>query len=157
MRYILICLTLLFSTSALADWDTHPDDAGNTVRFLMPAGEGGPYKAYFDFTNSTDNSPLLDVFLCDVVDLFFDPDEDGTNTGAEIQVYIQHEGSGGDAAPSNANASHKVLNGAGDVTLTGDEVTGRASIVGIPGSGMLWIDSTVADADDSRVWVVCHD
>lgn len=109
---------------------------------------------YYDFANTQD-SETLDVRKCESVNVWLDPDEDGTSTGAEVQVYNCSE------ASFSANHCVKVLSdtdGDGvvnDVTLDGS----TAMRVGLSHfqASYLAIDVTAnAGSDDARVTAECH-
>lgn len=160
MRIVLslIIAAMLFAGVAWAvqtgGWTTQPD--GSVECFVLSPGTNprGGRVCYYDF-NNTQDSVTLNVSACESVNIHFDPDEDGTNTGAEVQMYRCSEGS------FSTNHCHKILgdtDGDGvnnDVTLDGD-TNMRVGFQQVQ-AAYIAVDVTAnGSSDDARVTVECH-
>ena len=155
MRYALLLGAILFLLApGLAQAQTWTKQPGgpDSCSVLRNLGD----RCYYDFTTVLD-SVTIDVAGCRSIDVFFDPDEDGTDTGGEVFIMKAHE-------PTNTTAtSVRVLadtDGDGipnNATLTGDETVARAGFQDLQAT-YLWVDVTAVGAgpDEGRVTVTCH-
>lgn len=152
MRYfILIAVLMLALPAAAADgWSQEQDGTRNCS--VLSAGT-----CYYDFSGTTDSKTLAISSKCMPVSVSLNPDEDGTNTGAEIQLYRCNDR----GTFSTTICPSKILadtDGDGllnDVTLDGNTV-GR---IGLSDLSTRWvgIDITANPAgDDFRITAECR-
>lgn len=110
--------------------------------------------AYHENDDSTTNSKALNTSRCNPAVLHFNPDEDGTNTGAEGYLWCLDAGS----TTTTANNGRKILpdtDGDGienDVTWSG--ATSRTSIQ-FRCSNVLFDPTANAGTDEYRVTIEC--
>jgi hypothetical protein len=150
-RILTIALAMLIASPALANWVKTP--GGATTTGVSP---GASNLAFYDFADTTD-SPPLNTSRCTTFDVFFDPDEDGTNTGATVFILGSHE----PLAALSTATTWKILTdqdggGLDNNALTGSDTGG---LVAIYSAAAPWVYVDVqanAGADDARVVVKCN-
>jgi len=145
---VLLSAGIAYAQLSTGAWSTEPD---GTTECTALSKSNSP--CYYDFSATTD-SWVLPTSACRDVNVWLNPDEDGTNTGAEVQIYRCEE------ETASANHCHKILgdtDGDGilnDVTLNGSSMrTGLQNVQ----ADWIYVDVTAnAGSDDARVTVECH-
>jgi len=141
MRILIALLSLLWAVPAWADWSRGSVDIGSLT-------------SSYEFSDTTDPS-VLGVGRCSSVTVNFNPDEDGTNTGATAQLYDCQE-----TTLSTTNHCHliRVVDVDGVVQSTMDGSSGRRTWnVVVGGRGGLGVDVTAnPGSDDARIDARCN-
>ena len=151
MAVLLLIPLLSFGQSP--NWNTKVDQAGGTCADMTPGRT-----CYFDFTGTTD-SVVLGIEKCSTVSFAFNPNEDGTSTGAT--VYIRS------CSENSVSANHcsivavdvngdGMIDGSDEQTLNG--TTGRRGMAQVPiADPYVYTDISVnGSSDDGRVTAICH-
>jgi len=144
-----------WASCAADTWCSAPDRSasGRELTNLTPERS----VAFYDFSGTTD-PPVIEINPgCEHPVIWLDPDEDGANTGAEIQLYRCND----KGTFSTTICPAKVLadtDGDGiinDVTIDGSTLMR----IGQDGARVAWlgIDITAnAGSDDARIMLECH-
>lgn len=149
MRRLLLFLFLLAvpGMASAQSWYTLPDAAGDTIRSLTPG-----QTAYYDFADASTDSVTLNVSRCGSVHIHFDPDEDGTNTGATI---IVHQCSEASASTAHCEAIEFSISGVSTTTLDGTSDF-KKGIYDIQATHIYVEVTANAGTDDARVTAECR-
>jgi len=104
-----LVLVLALPSVALADsdkWfgDPDADTTDTSVRTITTLSPGGV--AYYENSSTTEDSRLLYIGDCPVSTFSLNPDEDGTATGAEVQIWLLDSPTG--TCGSAANGSDEI-------------------------------------------------
>jgi hypothetical protein len=150
MRGFLIFGVALLVAGVAYAWSTSPDGAAGSCTSVSPSG---PRVCHYNFSDTTD-SGIISTALCRDFNVFLNPDEDGTNTGAEVYIYRCSE------PVASTSECHKILgdtDGDGvrdDVTLNGSSMrTGLQNVQ----AAWIYVDVTAnGGSDDARVTIECH-
>ena len=125
------------------------------------------HRAFYDFAGAGVDSLPIDIVSCRSATVLFNPDEDGTATGAEIKIHICDDDLG-TATQANhlANSCTKFMidtdnatssGGENDVSLDGSDTPNRSWRAGITGSWLvIEVTANPSTADDARVTLTCH-
>lgn len=161
-RLIAILTALLLAAPVAADspnWFRTPNGT-STITVLRPPTDSDPTRlehlAYFENDDATTDSVTIDTSRCGSVTFLFDPDEDGSNTGAEVYLHCA-DGHGAGTIDTQSRHVMPDTDGDGlgnDVTYTG--TTNERS--GIRFACPLTSVETSANAgtDEFRATLQCH-
>lgn len=155
MRRAFIMALVLMAPVALADWSNEPDGSDATSAAMKPFPEG-QFVFYYDFSDTSD-SGNLSVGPCKKVCFHYDPDEDGSNTGATVKIRESSE----KFSSSNCSSVGNVvtfLNKTGDTELeTFDGLTDATTVNCASVAGNICVDVQAnASSDDARMTAYCR-
>ncbi len=158
MRALLILLAVMMAGSAAADdfWYTTlaASEAATSDRSLRRSVIRAGQTLYFSETGAaSDDSKVLDTTNCvSFTALFISPDSSAGT--AHLMDNISPSSNG----EQDTTRSVKILNGSGDLDLTGDPATGLAYIYNIVGVNWIWVDVTTnpGSTKESNMRITCH-
>lgn len=159
---ILLLIALLVAVPALG-WDSSPDQSIHTTRINTTSGGSVPPGSarFWDFNTTTD-SGYLDVSMCGSISWYFDPDENGTATGATVLLRESTEPHSTCAA--GAPATILTCDQNGDGTLTAADEAAWTGAVGLrgcrnvkPSASVVCVDVQAnGTPDGARVQITCN-
>lgn len=167
---LLLAAPVAWAVLATGDWATAPDGA-TPCSVVVPPSRGGMdaptggrhSTCYYDFASNQD-SVGINVEKCANIRAELDPDEDSTNTGAEVFIRGHTEDpaasacSGGQVWFSDFNLDGVTDSTDAALTLDGSTI-GRIAIAGPFPWRFVCIDvnAVAGTPDDARVTLTCSD